>query len=531
MPFKNPYKLFFQAGVMALLIFMAVRLFSDAAYTPDFEAFCPFGGLLALGSFLERHSLSCSMTSVQVAMGLALMAGVVLFSKLFCGYLCPPGTLGEWIGRAGEKLGIRITLKGFADKSLRSMKYILLVATFYFTLTSSELFCKKYDPYYAVASGFNTDVVLFYALISLGGLVTGSFFLRLFWCRYFCPLGALSNIFRFTWWFAGIVALFILLRFSGIRMPLIFPLLIIAAGGYLLEISGKESAIPSLVRITRNKTSCTGCKKCSSACPQGIDVSRLESINHIDCNLCGDCLQTCPEKNTLLINRREMKWLPAAMLSILIIAGFISGRSFELPTIDLKWGTEKQIAGAGVFTMEGLKNIKCYGSSAAFAGQLQKSSGIFGVATFTGSHSVRILYDTTVYDEQKLRELIFIPYRKILRQLPPGNDSVAVFSFTIDNFFDPLDASCLQILLEQMTSACGFQSEYGCPVKVSIYFPASASPRIPGLVEIIESGKIACNIPGNTFNVKPDYRVITRPGKPEFISRAGFFVTMLMNND
>jgi len=531
MPVKNPYKLFYQTGVMALLVFIAVRLLSDAVYTPDFEAFCPFGGLLAFGSFLERHSLSCSMTSVQVAMGIALMAGVVLFSKLFCGYLCPIGTIGEWLGRAGDKLGIRTTLRGFADKILRSAKYILLAVTFYFTLTSSELFCKKYDPYYAVTSGFNSDVVLLYAVISLTILVAGSLFFRLFWCRYLCPLGALSNIFRFTWWFAGMVILMIVVSYSGIKIPLLLPVLLIPAGGYFLEISGKESVNSSLVRITRNNTSCTGCKNCSAACPQGIDVSDIEKSVHIDCNLCGDCLSACPEKQTLLINRREMKWLPASVLSILIITGFIAGRSFELPTVDIKWGTGQQIAGAGVFTIEGLKSIKCYGSSAAFAGRLQGSPGIYGVTTFTGSHTVRILYDTTVYDEQKLKELIFVPYRKIIRPLSPGNEQVAVYSFTIANFFDPVDASCLQMLLEKKTSACGYQSEYGCPVKVIIYFPASGSPRIEDLVEIIESGNISCNGEGNTIAVKPGYKVVSRPEKPDFISGAGFIASMLMNND
>jgi polyferredoxin len=94
----------------------------------------------------------------------------------------PAGTIGEWLGKLGEKLKVRITLKGFADKVLRLLKYVLLFITFYFTLKSSELFCKKFDPYYAAVSGFNSDVELWWALIAIGALLIGSIFFRLFWC-------------------------------------------------------------------------------------------------------------------------------------------------------------------------------------------------------------------------------------------------------------------------------------------------------------------------------------------------------------
>ena len=200
---QNWYKLVYQFAIIGILVFMGFRLLIDKAYAPDFEAYCPFGGLQALGSFFTMDSLSCAMTSTQIMMGVALFIGIVLFSRLFCGYICPLGTISEWIGKLGDRLKVRITLKGFADYALRFLKYALLFITFYFTLKSSELFCKKFDPYYAAVSGFNSDVVLLWALIAIGALVIGSLFFRLFWCRYLCPLGALSAIFKFSWWFLG----------------------------------------------------------------------------------------------------------------------------------------------------------------------------------------------------------------------------------------------------------------------------------------------------------------------------------------
>ena len=84
----------------------------------DVEKYCPFGGLQAFGTYLVNNSLACSMSMLQIMMGLVLAAGVILFSKLFCGYLCPLGTLGEWMGKAGRKMRLQIDVRpgGAADR-------------------------------------------------------------------------------------------------------------------------------------------------------------------------------------------------------------------------------------------------------------------------------------------------------------------------------------------------------------------------------------------------------------------------------
>jgi polyferredoxin len=136
-----------------------VRPFLDKSYIPDFEAYCPFGGMQSLASYFSVHSLACSMTTVQIALGIALILAVVLFSKLFCSYICPIGTFTEWMGTLGRKAKMHITLTGNTDRILRMLKYVLLYITFYFTVTASELFCRKFDPFYAAYTGFSGDVV------------------------------------------------------------------------------------------------------------------------------------------------------------------------------------------------------------------------------------------------------------------------------------------------------------------------------------------------------------------------------------
>ncbi len=506
---QNWYKLIYQFAIIAILAFMGFRLLFDKAYAPDFEAYCPFGGLQALGSYMTMDSLSCSMTSTQIMMGVALFIGIVLFSRLFCGYICPLGTIGEWTGKLGDRLKVRITLKGIADKALRLLKYVLLFITFYFTLKSSELFCKKFDPYYAVASGFDTDVVLLWALIAIGALLVGSLFFRLFWCRYLCPLGALSAIFKYSWWFLGVMAVYVILLLLGLNISYVYPLLIVTAGGYILEVTRMDRVRPDPVHITRNTGTCTSCGLCTESCPQGIDVASMEKVTHADCTLCGDCLHACPEKDTLQINKRNMKWLPAVVLGALIILGITAGSLFELPTISQQWGTEEQLANAGTFEMSGLKNIKCFGSSTAFANQMRSVEGIYGVSTYVASHTVHILYDTAMYNDEKIQQLIFVPVKRVIEEPSADVSNIVYHTLTIDKFFDPLDATYLQHLLDQKTEAVGYKSDFACPVIVRIYFPEGKAPDRETLIKAIESKNLRFTVNETEFNVKLPYRVVT----------------------
>jgi polyferredoxin len=523
---KNWYKLFFQFTILALLIYMGIRLIIDNTYVADFEAYCPFGGIEALGSFFNSNSLACEMTTMQISMGLMLIVGIILFSKLFCGYICPLGTISEWLGKLGARFKVRMNISGPADLILRALKYILVFITFYFTLKSSELFCKKFDPYYSIASGLSSDVVLWYALISISVLVLGSVFFRLFWCRYLCPFAALSNLLKFSWWFGGVMVIYIILLLTGVRIPFVYPLALLSVSGYVLEILFISKVRPAFVKITRNTDSCTNCNLCSKKCPQGIDVAKMEKVTHVDCNFCGDCLYSCPEKDTLQINRRNIQWLPAAVLVILITIGYVLGSQFELPTINLKWGTDKQVSEAGTYTKAGIKSVKCFGSSTAFANQMRKIKGVYGVTTYVKTHTVKILYDKAMYDEAKMQELIFVPEKRILTTLKSVSDSIACYTLTLDNFFDPYDAAYLQYLLQEKTEACGYQSDYACPVVVRVYFPFGKQPDAITLKGILESKVLEYEAGGKRVKVKLNYKVVSMKNDPEIISGIDYSKSM-----
>lgn len=485
---KNLPRLFIQWTVIAYLLFLAARSFFQQDYIPDFEAYCPFGGIQAISSYLLNNSLACSMTTTQIVMGIMLIIGIILFSKLFCAYICPIGMLSEWLGNIGNKFKISVVISGLTDKILRSLKYILLFVTFYYTLDSNELFCKKLDPFYAIATGFSVDVVWLYASIAIVLVVAGSLVIRLFWCKYICPLGAVSNIIRFTWFLAVLILSYVLTLQSGIQLSYPWPLAIACIGGYLLELWGEKLNFLPVAKITRNEPTCTNCKLCSRKCPQGIDVAKMKIVNAVDCNLCGECLEVCPEKNTLLINKKSwLKGLPPLVVILLFMLGLLLSSRWELPTIDQRWGTTEELQKAAVYTQSGISEIKCFGSSMAFASKMKQVKGVLGVSTFVSSHKVRIYYDTTILNDLLLQEELFTPRKAIIRFPDEETKEIKMVSFLLDNFFDPSDFDNLSVLLKDKTNALGIESEFSCPVTVRVYFPHNAEIDASKLKEILET--------------------------------------------
>lgn len=527
---KNWPKYLLQWGVLVAIV-VALSGLIKFAEPADPEKYCPFGGLQALSTYLANNSLPCSMSSLQVMMGLVLAAAVILFSKLFCGYICPLGTVQDLLGKAREAMhikSIKIRNRSIADKILRIFKYALLFWIFYNTVGASELFCKNLDPYYAVATGFKGEITLWMSIISLVCVVLGSFFIDMFWCKYLCPLGAISNSLKFWLWIGVLFGAYYVADSLGAKVPWAVLLGGFCLLGYLLEIFHAKPEL-QLLHVFKDEDVCTKCGLCNHQCPQHIDVKAFNNgkICSVDCTLCGDCVAACTSKALKIgVSRkaggRGWKYVPAVLTVVLVAFGMWAGGKFELPTIDMKWGLEKtaedgstvQVVDESALKtvrMDGLRSVKCYGSSMAFKAKLEKIQGVYGVKTFVKKHEAEILYDPAVTNPDKIREAIYVPSKFRVQTPDPAQVPVVkIVTIRVEKMYDKMDLNYLGLQMRLTGKKIyGLESEFACPLIVRVYMDPAESLDAEWFRNIVEMKTLEMPVHGGgTKTTEVDYEFV-----------------------
>ena len=545
---RNWPKYLLQWGVLAaLVIFITGIIPSKEPVDP--EAYCPMGGLQALATYLSRGSLPCSMSSVQVMMGIALVAAIVLFSKLFCAYICPVGTVQDLLGKARRSLkikGIKVSNGSASDKILRFVKYALVFWIFYMTVTASELFCKNLDPYYAIATGFKGEITLWMSIVSISVVVLGSFFIDMFWCRYLCPLGAISNSLKFWLWIGVLFGVYYVAGVLGADIPWAVLLGGFCILGYLLEIFNSRPKM-QLLYVTKDEGACNNCGLCMKKCPYHIDIKSCNNgkVNHVDCTLCGECVAAC---STGALNigmckpTKSKAWnlVPAILTVILVAFGMWAGGKFELPTIDVEWGIEKVAedgtvtqlkdpAALKTTTIEGLRSVKCYGSSMAFKAKLEKIAGIHGVKVFVNRHTADILYDPAVTDHDKIQEAIYVPSKFKVGNLEPGSlDSLKVVVIRTEGMYDKMDINYLGMQMRQTGKKIyGIETEFACPLIVRVYMDPAEDLDEDWFEDVVEMEILQMPVHGGgTREIEVDYEFVELEDEVTYIDAESFIRKM-----
>ncbi len=522
---KNWFRHLLQWGTLIAIIIFLTKIFGNESADP--EAYCPFGGLQTFGSYLVNGSMACSMTMTQIMMGVALAVGVMLFSKLFCGYICPLGWGTEYLGKLRDRLKIKsITIKerSIADKLLRSVKYILLFTIFYYTVSSSELFCKNFDPYYAFGTGFQGELTVWMAIISIAVFFIGNFFIKMFWCKYICPLGAISNIFKFAITFVVLVGAFAAINYAGLGVSWVYLLAAATIIGYLFEIIYMESKYFPLLKVTRSTEKCNECGLCAKKCPYGIDVDKSKSVNHVDCTLCGECISSCNKGALTFGTSKSLRWLPAILTIVMFALALYLGSVYELPTIDEKWGDTAKYEQLETLKIEGLRSVKCFGSSKAFSAQLQKVPGVYGVATFVKHHNVEISYIPSEISADKIREAIYTP-AKFKIATPPAQDSlVKVVTIYTEKMYDKLDPNYLGMQFRLSKKGYyGLETEYNCPLIVRLYMAIDEPIDEEFIKNTVEMKELQMPVHGGGVKaVEVDFEYVSMDPKVDTISKRAF---------
>jgi 4Fe-4S binding domain len=90
------------------------------------EGWLPIAGLMNLKYWLSTERLPASHPAALFLL-VTFLAIAFLLRKAFCSWLCPVGTLSEYLWRAGRQIfGSNFQLPRWLDLPLRSLKYLLL---------------------------------------------------------------------------------------------------------------------------------------------------------------------------------------------------------------------------------------------------------------------------------------------------------------------------------------------------------------------------------------------------------------------
>jgi polyferredoxin len=222
------------------------------------EGCLPIAGMMNTKYFL----LTGKIPFVHPA-AMFLFAAFVLMSlllkKSFCSWLCPVGTVSEYLWKIGRRFfGRNLRLPRWVDIPLRGLKYLLL-GFFIFVIgamSAEALQSFMYTPYGLVA---DVKMLNFFrdagptAIAVLATLVLGSMLVQNFWCRYLCPYGALMGL----------------------------------------------ASLLSTVKIRRDPDACIDCAKCAHSCSAGLAVDKLIQIRSAECTACMACVAACPAQDAL----------------------------------------------------------------------------------------------------------------------------------------------------------------------------------------------------------------------------------------
>lgn len=222
------------------------------------EGWLPIAGLMNLKYLIVTgHVAPLHPAAMFLLIAFLLMS--LLLKKAFCSWLCPVGTLSEYLWKLGRRLfGRNLLPPRWLDLTLRGLKYILLA---FFLGVIGYMSAEALAGFMMTPYGLIADVKMldfFRSLTLTGIIVLGilaglSLLIQNFWCRYLCPYGALM----------GLVSLL------------------------------------SPTKIRRDTEACIDCGKCSKACPGHLRVDQLVRIRSVECSACLACVAACPVENAL----------------------------------------------------------------------------------------------------------------------------------------------------------------------------------------------------------------------------------------
>lgn len=192
-----------------------------------------------------------------------LLGFTIVFGRFFCGFACAFGTYGDVIYKIGSKIRKKRKKKPFqipeaAGKKLKYMKYVILLVIILLCVFGKAQKVNEYSIWtlFSKLQALKIPDSQYITVYFLFLLVTiGMIFEKRFFCRFFCPMGAIFSLLPVLPFFA----------------------------------------------IRRNRENCIkGCRACKMCCPSKIELPSEEEGDNMEmgeCFGCGRCMDTCPKGN------------------------------------------------------------------------------------------------------------------------------------------------------------------------------------------------------------------------------------------
>lgn len=297
---------------------VVIQILSFALIPGLFEGeFAAVGNIV---SCIYKGNISWESVKYSVWMLLATVPATVLVGRFFCGFFCSFGAVQDLLWLGSHRLRALFPGKRNLKKADRIFRFAKYAVLFYFiifvwsgvTAVKTAGLWQVFGQY--VSFGHWPGLKL---LLSVGGVLLllifiGSLFVQRFFCRYFCPMGAIYSLISQT----------------------------------------------SFLKIDKPRKECGKCHLCTSKCTMGMDLTKKDRIAGGECISCQKCVSWCPKGNVHFRSRYGVLiGVGVTCITIMVSQLFIAGNLAREKMADSVKKTAENDAGGnfqnGIYTGTG----------------------------------------------------------------------------------------------------------------------------------------------------------------------------------
>ena len=297
---------------------VVIQILSFALIPGLFEGeFAAVGNIV---SCIYKGNISWESVKYSVWMLLATVPATVLVGRFFCGFFCSFGAVQDLLWLGSHRLRALFPGKRNLKKADRIFRFAKYAVLFYFIIFiwSGVTAVKTAGPWQVfgqyVSFGHWPGLK---PLLSVGGVLLlfifiGSLFVQRFFCRYFCPMGAIYSLISQT----------------------------------------------SFLKIDKPREECGKCHLCTSKCTMGMDLTKKDRIAGGECISCQKCVSWCPKGNARFRSRYGVLiGVGVTCITIMVSQLLIAGNLAKEKTADSVKKTAENDAGGnfqnGIYTGTG----------------------------------------------------------------------------------------------------------------------------------------------------------------------------------